>query len=99
MRDETFGPVACVLRYDDETEAVRLDNDTPFGLGAAVFGATDHACSVGRRLSAGMIGINKGCGGAKGSPWVGAGESGYGYHSGPDGHRQFAQPRVVSVAR
>ncbi|MCP3906067.1 MAG: aldehyde dehydrogenase family protein, partial [Planctomycetes bacterium] len=70
MRDETFGPVACVMRYDDETEAVRLANDTPFGLGAAVFGATDHACSVGRRLSAGMIGINKGCGGAKGSPWV-----------------------------
>ncbi|MHC5114416.1 MAG: aldehyde dehydrogenase family protein [Planctomycetota bacterium] len=99
MRDETFGPVACVMRFHDEAEAVRLANDTPFGLGAAVFGETDHASDVGRRLSAGMIGVNKGCGGAKGSPWVGAGESGYGYHSGPEGHRQFTQPRVVSVAQ
>jgi acyl-CoA reductase-like NAD-dependent aldehyde dehydrogenase len=54
---------------------------------------------VARRLTAGMIGINRGCGGVKGTPWVGAGESGYGFHKGRDGHRQFTQTRVVSVSK
>jgi acyl-CoA reductase-like NAD-dependent aldehyde dehydrogenase len=100
MREETFGPVACIVRFDSEDDAVRLANDTPFGLGAVVFGDADgHAPAVARRLDAGMIGINKGCGGASGSPWVGAKQSGYGFHSSKDGHRQFTQHRVVSVPK
>ncbi len=100
MRSETFGPVACIARFDDVNEAVRLANDTPYGLGAVVFGGDERrAAEVARRLDAGMIGINKGCGGATGSPWVGAKQSGFGYHSGKEGHRQFTQPRVVSVAK
>ncbi|MFO0962869.1 MAG: aldehyde dehydrogenase family protein [Phycisphaerales bacterium] len=100
MREETFGPVACIMPFRDEEEAVRLANDTPYGLGAAVFGRDEaRAESVARRLTAGMVGINRGCGGAQGSPWVGARQSGYGFHSGRDGHRQFAQVRVVSRAR
>lgn len=95
MHDETFGPIACIMRVGSEDEAVRLANDTPYGLGAAVFGG-DRAPDVARRLTAGMIGINQGCGGAEGAPWVGAQQSGYGYHSGRSGHRQFAQVRVVS---
>jgi succinate-semialdehyde dehydrogenase/glutarate-semialdehyde dehydrogenase len=96
MRDETFGPVACIMRFDTDADAVRLSNDSPYGLGAAVFGAAAHAELVGRQLTAGMIGINKGCGGAHGTPWVGARNSGYGFHSGKAGHRQFAQVRAVS---
>lgn len=99
MREETFGPVACIMRFSDDDEAVRLANDTPFGLGASVFGESTHASAVGRRLGAGMIGVNQGCYGAKGSPWVGARHSGFGYHSGRDGHRQFAQVRVVSTPK
>ncbi len=100
MREETFGPVACVMRVSGDDDAVRLANDTPFGLGAVVFGGDeDRAAAVARRLRAGMVGVNRGCGGAGGTPWVGAGESGYGYHGGPEGHRQFAQVRVVSRPR
>ncbi|MCH2139542.1 MAG: aldehyde dehydrogenase family protein [Phycisphaerales bacterium] len=95
MRDETFGPVACIMRVADGNEAVKLANDTPYGLGAVVFGETE-ADAVARQLTAGMIGVNQGCGGAEGTPWVGAKQSGYGYHSGPEGHRQFAQVRLVS---
>lgn len=95
-RDETFGPVACVITVGDDDEAVRLANDTPYGLGAVVFGEHDHASRIARRLSAGMIGVNRSIGGAGGTPWVGARESGYGFHSSPDGHRQFCQTRVVS---
>jgi acyl-CoA reductase-like NAD-dependent aldehyde dehydrogenase len=95
MRDETFGPIACIMRVNDGDQAVALANDTPYGLGAAVFGQS-QAADVARRLTAGMIGINQGCGGAQGTPWVGARQSGYGFHSGPEGHRQFTQVRVVS---
>jgi acyl-CoA reductase-like NAD-dependent aldehyde dehydrogenase len=94
-RDETFGPVACVTEVDGADEAVRLANDTPYGLGAVVFGG-DSADAVARRLTAGMVGINQGCGGARGTPWVGARQSGYAFHSSKDGHRNFTQARVVS---
>lgn len=99
MCEETFGPVACIARFTDEDEAVRLANGTPFGLGATVFGERAHALAVARRLDAGMIGVNKSCGGASGSPWVGAKESGYGFHSSREGHRQFTQSRVVSAPK
>lgn len=96
MREETFGPVVGVMVVRDADEAVRLANDTPYGLGAAVFGAEDEAADVASRLTAGMVGINQGCGGSRGTPWVGARQSGFGYHSGREGHRQFAQVRVLS---
>jgi acyl-CoA reductase-like NAD-dependent aldehyde dehydrogenase len=97
--DETFGPVACVYRVGSDAEAVQLANDTPYGLGASVYGSQDRARAVARQLTAGMIGVNQGLGGAGGTPWVGAQQSGYGFHSGPEGHRQFAQVRVVSEPR
>lgn len=96
--DETFGPVACFIAVDDEEDAVRKANDTPFGLGAVVFGEPQRAHRVARRLTAGMIGVNQGLASAGSTPWVGARESGYGFHSGRDGHRQFAQTRVVNEA-
>ena len=99
MREETFGPVACIMPFGSDEEAVRLANDSPYGLGAAVFGEAAHAEGVARQLTAGMIGINQGCGGAQGTPWVGARHSGYGFHSGKAGHRQFAQVRAVSRPR
>ncbi|MHC5022551.1 MAG: aldehyde dehydrogenase family protein [Planctomycetota bacterium] len=98
MREETFGPVACIMRVTGDDESVALANDTPFGLGATVFGGdAERTAAVARRLTAGMVGINKGCGGAPGTPWVGAQQSGYGFHGGREGHRQFTQTRVVSV--
>jgi succinate-semialdehyde dehydrogenase/glutarate-semialdehyde dehydrogenase len=96
-REETFGPVACVIEVENDDQAIELANDTPFGLGATVFGPDDAALAAGRKLTAGMIGVNKSCGGASGTPWVGAQQSGYGFHGGKDGHRQFAQVRLVST--
>ncbi len=94
--DETFGPVACVYRVDDDAQAVQLANDTPYGLGAVVFGPAQRARDVARKMTAGMIGINQGLASAGSTPWVGARHSGYGFHSGIEGHRQFAQVRVMS---
>ncbi|MCB9680737.1 MAG: aldehyde dehydrogenase [Alphaproteobacteria bacterium] len=96
--EETFGPVATVETFTTDDEAVDLANEGVYGLGAIVFsGDTERARAVARRLDAGMVGINRGVGGAAGSPWVGAKQSGYGFHSGPHGHRQFAQVRIVST--
>ncbi len=94
---ETFGPIACVTRVSSEDEAVERANDTPFGLGAVVFGGdVDKTAAVARRLTAGMIGVNRPPGGAAGTPWVGARESGFGFHKSRDGHRQFTQTRVLT---
>jgi len=96
-RDETFGPVACVTRVASVDEAVERANATDFGLGAVVFGGDEkRAEAVARRLTAGMIGVNRAVGGPFGTPWVGARQSGFGFHKSKDGHRQFTQTRVVT---
>lgn len=100
MEQETFGPVACITTFEDDEQAVELANRGIYGLGAVVFGGDEaRASRVARRLDAGMIGVNRGVGGAHGAPWVGAKQSGYGFHSGRDGHRQFAQVRIVSTPK
>ncbi|MGD8871968.1 MAG: aldehyde dehydrogenase family protein, partial [Gemmatimonadota bacterium] len=94
---ETFGPVACVTRVKTADEAVERANHTRFGLGAVVFGGDNERTeAVARKLTAGMIGVNRPIMGAAGTPWVGARESGFGFHKSKDGHRQFTQTRVVT---
>ena len=57
-REETFGPMVPVMAFASDDDAVRLANDSEFGLSAAVLGAEDHAVSVARRLRAGAVSIN-----------------------------------------
>jgi len=92
---ETFGPVVAISRYSDIDEAIRRANDSAYGLGAVVYGGT-KAGEIAEQLEAGMIGVNQGVGGAGDAPWVGAKQSGFGFHGSPEGHRQFAQVRVIS---
>ncbi len=94
-QEETFGPVVCMSRYTDINEAIRKANHSDYGLGAVVFGGKG-AEAIAAQLEAGMIGINQGVGGGQGTPWVGAKQSGYGFHGSAEGHRQFAQVRVVN---
>lgn len=92
---ETFGPVVAISRYSDINEAIRRANDSSYGLGAVVYGGK-QADEVAEQLEAGMIGVNQGVGGAGDAPWVGAKQSGFGFHGSAEGHRQFAQVRVIS---
>lgn len=57
-REETFGPVMPVLPFADDEEAVRLANDSPFGLSAAVIGERAHATAVALSLDAGAVSVN-----------------------------------------
>ncbi len=92
-RDETFGPVVAISRFNHLPEAVERANASPYGLGAVVFGGAG-ANDVAKQIEAGMVGINQGVGGL--GPWVSAKQSGFGFHGTAAGHRQFAQLRVIS---
>ncbi|WP_224401849.1 aldehyde dehydrogenase [Pseudonocardia sp. ICBG1034] len=77
-QEEIFGPVLSVIRYDGDDDAVRLANDSVYGLGGAVFGSDiERAKAVARRVETGTIGIN-GYPVALGSPFGGVKESGIG---------------------
>ena len=58
-REEIFGPVLCILPYEDEDDAVRIANDTLYGLSGYVSSADpDHALDVARRIRSGNVHIN-----------------------------------------
>jgi len=58
-QEEIFGPVLSVLRYDDEDDAVRIANGTPYGLAAGVWGSPARALRVAERLRAGTVWVNE----------------------------------------
>lgn len=93
--EETFGPIVAISRYSNIDDAISRANDSDYGLGAVVFGE-QGALEVANQLEAGMVAINQGVGGAGDSPWVGAKQSGFGYRGSPEGHRQFAQVKVLT---
>lgn len=97
-REETFGPVVSLTTFSgEEEEAIRLANDTPYGLGANVFtGDTERGVRMATRIHAGQVGVNQYLGGAPGLPWVGARQSGFGFLGGIEGHRQFTVPKSIS---
>jgi len=77
--EEVFGPVASILRARDEADAIRLANDTPFGLGATIFSAdTEHAWQLGRDIEAGAVFINRYTSSDLRLPFGGVKASGYG---------------------
>jgi geranial dehydrogenase len=83
-QEEIFGPVLAVISYDDEDEAVRLANDSAYGLGGTVFSAdVERAKAIARHVRTGTIGIN-GYPVAIGSPFGGVKDSGIGREFGPE---------------
>ena len=97
MTKETFGPVAAIRVVDDAEQAVRLANDSEYGLGASVWcGSNEAGVAIAARLESGQVGVNRGLGGAGDPPWAGAKQSGFGFLGSPDGYRQFSRPLSVS---
>lgn len=97
MNEETFGPVVAIQKVKSEDEAVKLANDSPFGLGATVWTKNKKkGLEIARKIESGMIGVNQGIGSVSGTPWVGVKQSGYGYIGSVDGIRQFTVPKKIS---
>ncbi len=99
MTEETFGPVIPIAKVASVDDAVRLANETRYGLGSAVFAGTSGAArAIAAKLRAGMTSINAvmAYAGIPALPFGGVGDSGYGRIHGDDGIREFA--RVKSTA-
>ncbi|MGY8903952.1 MAG: aldehyde dehydrogenase family protein [Burkholderiales bacterium] len=90
-REEIFGPVLVVLTYQDEDEAVRIANDTIYGLGGGVWGGDEaHAVAVARRIRTGQIDINGGPFNSH-APFGGYKQSGNGRENGVFGFEEFLE--------
>ena len=77
--EETFGPVVPLFRFDDEEEALRVANDTPFGLASYFYSQNAKRIDrVSRLLETGLVGINEGAISSEAAPFGGVKESGYG---------------------
>ncbi|MFE7629424.1 NAD-dependent succinate-semialdehyde dehydrogenase [Kocuria sp. NPDC057446] len=96
---ELFGPVAVVYRAADDDEALALANDTPYGLGGAVFSTDpDRARRLAESLEAGMAAVNAAEAEGAGMPFGGVKRSGYGRELGPLGMDEFVNKRLLYVA-
>ncbi|MEY9212193.1 aldehyde dehydrogenase family protein [Thermobifida halotolerans] len=99
VQQEIFGPVAVVLPFEDTDEAVRLANDTAYGLAANVWAPDlQEGRRVAERLRAGTVWINGGGAMRPDAPFGGAGRSGIGREIGEWGIMEFLEPRHIQWA-
>jgi aldehyde dehydrogenase (NAD+) len=94
-REEIFGPVLCILPYNSEEEAVRIANDTPYGLAAYVWSKDPaRARAIGSRIRAGQVILN-GARGDMNTPFGGFKQSGNGREWGEHGLRDFLELKAI----
>ena len=97
-REEVFGPVLCILPYQDEEEAIALANDTPYGLcGYVQSSDPEHARKVAARIRAGQILVN-GANPDFAAPFGGYKQSGNGREWGAEGFEEFLEVKAVTGA-
>ena len=96
-QEEIFGPVLAIIPYDDEDDAVRIANDTVYGLGGAVWsGDPEHAKAVARRLRTGQVAINGGRYNPL-APFGGYKQSGHGREFGTYGLEEYLQIKSLQL--
>lgn len=102
-REETFGPLVSIYPVDSVEDAIRLANDTEYGLNASVWARTkSEGEAIAQRLHAGTVCVDEGYApawGTTGAPMGGMGISGVGRRHGPDGLLKFTEPQTVVVTR
>ena len=95
-QDEIFGPVLCVIPFDDEDHAIQIANDSRYGLAASVWHPdASAAVGVAEQIRAGSISVNGGGGGNRLSPYGGYKHSGVGVELGPYGLHEFVQLKNI----
>jgi len=98
LSEEIFGPVAPVIAFDTEDEAIAAANDTEYGLVAYVFTQdVKRALSVCERLETGMIGLNQGIVSNPAAPFGGVKQSGFGREGGHEGIDEYLETKYVAI--
>jgi succinate-semialdehyde dehydrogenase/glutarate-semialdehyde dehydrogenase len=99
LKEEIFGPVAPVVGFDDEDEAIAAANDTEYGLVAYVYTSDlKRAFRVCEKLETGMIGLNQGMVSNAAAPFGGVKASGFGREGGPEGIDEYLEIKYVAMA-
>ena len=99
LREEIFGPVAPIVTFTDEAEAIRLANDTEFGLVAYLYtGDLARGLRVSEALEAGMIGLNRGLVSDPAAPFGGVKQSGIGREGGHEGMLDYLESKYIAVS-
>ena len=98
VREEIFGPVAALVRFDTEEDAIKLANDTPFGLAAYLFSQNmSRAWRVAEKLDAGMVGVNEGIFSNEVVPFGGVKESGLGREGAAEGLEEYLEVKFICL--
>jgi len=98
LREEIFGPVAPIVTFGDEAEAVRLANDTEYGLVAYVYtGDLARGLRVSEAIEAGMVGLNRGLVSDPAAPFGGVKQSGIGREGGHEGLLEYLESKYIAV--
>jgi succinate-semialdehyde dehydrogenase/glutarate-semialdehyde dehydrogenase len=99
LGEEVFGPVAPVVTFSDDDQAVEMANDTEYGLVAYVFTQDlRRALSVVERLDTGMVGLNAGVVSNPAAPFGGVKHSGFGREGGAEGIEEYLETKYVGIA-
>ena len=97
-REEIFGPVLVVIAYGDEEEAIRIANDSDYGLSGSVWSASEErALAVARRIRTGTINVNGGNFYAADAPFGGYKQSGLGREMGPEGFEEYLETKTIAI--
>ncbi|GAA1694853.1 aldehyde dehydrogenase [Mycolicibacterium murale] len=98
-REEIFGPVLVVLAHDGDDDAVRIANDSPYGLSGTVYsGSDDRAQAVARRLRTGTVNVNGGVWYSADAPFGGYKQSGVGREMGVAGFEEYLETKLIATA-
>ena len=98
LKHEVFGPVAPIVTFDDDEEAIKMANDTEFGLISYVFsGDLGRAIRAVEAVESGMVAINRGVISDPAAPFGGVKQSGIGREGGFDGINEFLEKKYIGV--
>jgi succinate-semialdehyde dehydrogenase / glutarate-semialdehyde dehydrogenase len=98
LREEIFGPVAPIVTFTDEAEAIRLANDTEFGLVSYVYtGDLARGLRVSEAMESGMVGLNRGLVSDPAAPFGGTKQSGIGREGGHEGMLDYLESKYIAV--